>query len=80
MKPIYLRPDGTQLYLWVIYFNPKDYPGEHVARRHGSSTGPDMDAVIRAPLERLRFYFDFHKFIKLERSDHDDPCIVETWV
>lgn len=70
------------LNLWTIYDKPADYPLGFAARRfeiqggHAVATldaryGPDLDSV------RRQIPGDLYR---IERSDGDDPCIVETWL
>jgi hypothetical protein len=76
-------PGDDFLPLWVIYWNPSDFPGKHVVRRH--LAGPDHNVPDRTPtavvdtLEEARAAIPTNT-INLRRFPNDDPCIVEVWV
>lgn len=70
--------------MWVVYSEPKDFPGEFVARRHvitGENQGrADPEIWARAKtLEALRAQLPLG-LVCLGRDQSDDTCIVETWV
>ena len=70
------------LYMWVIYDHPADHPDSYVVRRwRVSSNGPipDQECRLATSLPEARRYIPNH-LAMLERSDGDDPSIVETWV
>jgi hypothetical protein len=70
------------LSLWTIYERPLDHPDGFIARRFESSKhgdGPTEDTVI-GDLEHIREIFARAGLFKIQRSDADEPQIVETWV
>lgn len=76
-----MRSMGLDLY--VVYRNPREFPGQFVIRRQtadrGSVTidpqptavGPTLDAVLSMLPPGLT---------RLERDPNDDPCVVEVWL
>lgn len=70
----------NELVMWVIYWNTKDFPGEHVARLHSSKTGASPDQLVRGTIEELRERFDSQGLVNIGRYQQDDPCIVEAWI
>lgn len=71
--------------LYVIYENPKDYPGKFVVRRWACSAGgavPDQAPVaVVGTIEAARgALHDQMAFNRLRRSSDDDPVIREIWV
>ena len=73
---------------FTIYENPSDRPGHYVLR--GWSVGPTGDVVherfaISMPigpkaLAALRQGMVEQGFVRIPRSDDDEPQILETWV
>lgn len=64
--------------IWVIYRHHRDFPAHYVARCWHMDTltekyliGRDLDAVRDLLPEGL---------VQLDRSDKDDPTIVEVWL
>lgn len=80
-----LKSEGprTSLSLWVIYYNPSDYPGAYVVReqwvREGKITRakqcvavPTLDEARKAIPLRMHLY-------RIPAGPGDDPVVVETW-
>ena len=70
------------LVIWVITENPKDYPGEFVARPTVVAKGQQYVGftIIRAKtLAEVRAKLP-PGLICLTRHPTDDPVIVETWM
>lgn len=73
--------DGKQLTMWTIYDNPKEFPGQTIARlwyalpKHGPT-----DQVIVAELDDLRARFASEGLVNIGRSPNDDTAIVEVWM
>lgn len=77
--------DGRPLTIWTIYRSPKDLPGvEFMARKWEIRAGvPDpvaTDQTITASLTELRTRFFAAGLHRLDRSEGDDPVIVECWL
>ena len=71
-----------KLPIWTVYFNPKDFPGRHVARR--SEVGPEgalaTDDILLGEIDDIRLAFAKCGLVKMTRSPGDDPVIVECWI
>lgn len=77
-----MKPDD-KLVMWTVYDKPADYRQGFVARRYeiradgqahamlDAHYGPSL-AAVRAKLPG--------GLVRIERSDTDDPVIVETWL
>lgn len=67
--------------MWVIYENPRDFPGKWVVRRW-VGLAPDKDAAAVADsLESARSAVPGIAFRdRIERMPGDDPAIVEVWL
>jgi len=67
---------------YVIYNNPRDYPGKYVMRRWDIRAG-EMIATdnmeLAETLEEIRGKVPPGLYC-LERFEDDDPCIVEVWL
>ena len=74
---------GVIMDLYVIFFNPSDFPGKYVARRQ--SVGPggkitkDPRPFMVGTLELVRAALP-PELTRLNRDPNDDPCIFEVWV
>jgi hypothetical protein len=81
-RPVLIEPDAA-LQMFVIYERPSDFPEHFVLRRwvvvkpgeaHASLSAKFFDTLEEArdavPPGRIR----------TERTKHDDPTIVETWI
>lgn len=69
--------------LWVIYDNPLDFPGQHVARRHvvrvdGFPEATD-DHHVADTLDAIRALLP-EGLTRIPRFADDEPQIVETWL
>lgn len=76
-------PTGV-LKMWVIYWNPIEYPGKAVARRWIAGPkipviDPDSKPLIGRTVEELRGLMPVGLY-RMERSPGDDPSIVEVWM
>ena len=64
--------------MFVVYFNPQDFPGKYVVRRH-VGTRPDAEPLIVCDsLHQARSAIPADT--RLDRSPDDDPVIVEVWL
>jgi hypothetical protein len=76
----------SKLEMFVVYENPRDFPGKFVVRRWEISGGGTSSvqvacrhACVCDTLEEAREPFpDF--LVCLTRHPDDDPCIVEVWL
>lgn len=86
LLPINLRAAarGLALPMWVVYDRPSDYPEAVVLRLW--ETLPEPTATEHAiPLEperlaEMREALADAGYIKLLRTEEDDPAIMETWL
>jgi hypothetical protein len=70
--------------MWTIYHSPKDFPGRYVARLWlvggGSPEPKPTDRFVTSnSLDGVRAMLP-PGLTCLQRSDDDDPVIVETWL
>lgn len=73
--------DWKRLPMWVVYDNPKDYPGQIIARLwYTIPIARATDIFLSATLPTIRAALSSHGFVKTERADLDDPCIMEVWL
>lgn len=73
--------DRNRLPMWVVYNNPKDYPGHYVARLwYSIPTAEPTATVFQAPLQTIRAALSSHGYIQTARTLMDDPCIEEVWL
>lgn len=78
--------EEDRLWIYVVYFNPKDFPGEYVIR--GQSPNPDgtieaeARCIVASSLEVARKMLHQIRpgLVLLARHPEDDPVIVETWI
>ena len=71
----------AEIEMWVIYFNPADYPGRFVVRRHSVFDGeahPSQHCILADDLDHARDYVPGN-CINLGRLQGDDPAIFEVW-
>lgn len=79
-----LLTDQNDLVIWTVYWSPKDYPGEYVARAH--VVGRHKNGVTATEfIKRGQTLKDIHDQLPLglicfPRSPDDDPVIVESWM
>lgn len=69
--------------IYVVYFNPSDFPGRYVRRIQCTEKGhilysPTLFAN-EATLDALRDKIPMD-CVRLDRHPEDDPVIVETWI
>ncbi len=73
-----------QLEFWTVYDNPKDFPGQFVARRFEVSGGqepqPTKDALLGKTFKDIEEHFSKQGFTWLGRNRGDDPVIVGTYM
>jgi hypothetical protein len=74
--------DDTELVLWVVYDHPSDYPEDWVARQHviGIAGSQPTDRTMIGSLESIRAALRRSGFVQIDRSETDDPVIVESWL
>lgn len=73
------------LTVWVIYFNPRDYPGKYVLRGQDVLPGqsePVMQSgcLVRDTLDEARAPVRERGLYRMHRHPLDEPTIVETWI
>jgi hypothetical protein len=72
----------SELAMYTIYRNPRDYPGRFVVRRSLVGTEICKDAeplIVCDSLEEARDAIP-GELVCITRSIEDDPVIVETWL
>lgn len=74
----------TELWMYVVYAWPKDYPNKFVMRRWiiGKTPGvPELDDefYLGDTLDEVRAQVPRH-CVRLERDPKDEPQIVECWI
>lgn len=73
-----------QLEFWTVYDNPKDFPGQFVARRFEVSSDqepqPTKDALLGKSFADLEEHFSKQGFTWLPRNSGDDPVIVGVYM
>jgi hypothetical protein len=71
------------LTIWVIYKNPRDFPGKWVLRGQDAISGggvqPHETARFADTLEGVRAHLP-PGLVLLSRHPDDDPAIYETWI
>jgi hypothetical protein len=75
-----------RLWIHVIYFNPKDYPGKYVVRRQS----PNEDGTILIDkkctvtstlgLARVALHSACPGLFRIDRHPEDAAVIVESWI
>jgi hypothetical protein len=70
---------------WVVYENPKDYPGHFVVRMHvvlpdGSMRAEAVPRAVEKSLYEARMKSVPGWAVRIDRESSDDPVIVETWI
>lgn len=74
---------ASTLEMYVVYQRPRDYPEKFVVRRWAVGDGPEPRATdfftLHETLEEARESIPSW-LIRFNRSDHDDPCIVESYI
>ena len=69
--------------MYVVYVNPRDFPGKVVVRRWGiDADGPAAEDEPMAVTNSLNEARDAlpDGLIKIRRSPNDDPVIAEVWI
>lgn len=69
--------------MYVVYVNPRDFPGKVVVRRWGiDADGPAPEskefAVVDSIIEAREALPE--GLFKIRRSPNDDPVIAEVWI
>jgi hypothetical protein len=71
------------LTIWVIYKNPRDFPGKWVLRAQdaipGGEVRPHADCMVCETLEQARECVP-PGLVMLTRDPNDNPAIHETWI
>lgn len=73
------------LTVWVIYFNPLDYPGKYVLRGQDVVPGRTEPVIqsgclVRDTLEEARAPLVRRGLYRMDRHPSDDPTIVESYI
>lgn len=80
--------EATGIMFYVVYFNTRDFPGQHVVRRQfvaEGSTQPQIEAriwfegLVGGSLAAARASLP-QGLTHLPRQRRDDPTIVEVWM
>lgn len=66
------------LILWVVYFNPSDFPGKWVVRKWILDQ-PTHEHFLADSLEGIRSAIPKGLY-RIEREPGDDAVIIETWL
>lgn len=70
--------------IWTIYYDPRDYPGKYVTRRHdifrdNRPPQASREHYVGNTLDEVRARIPLG-LVRLLRSEGDEPQIVECWV
>jgi|SRR5277367_5300502 len=70
--------------MWTVYYDPRDFPGKYVARRHDifrdkKESRPSSQYFVADSLDEIRALIPYGMAC-LTRSEEDDARIVETWI
>ncbi len=68
--------------IFTIYFSPKDFPGKYVVRLFDADK-PLRLIAVKDTLDQARATIPQEPpfgFLRVDRSEKDDPVIVETWL
>lgn len=73
---------ANELFTYVVYFNPSDFPGRYVMRGFACVDGeatPSAIAISGETIEKVRAHIPegLHRMV---RMPDDDPTIVEVWI
>lgn len=87
-KTAYRNNDASaSVGLWVVYMNPRDYPGKFVVRGWKQSPGGSMHpnqlpSAVSSSLKQARSLVGLSKatHTRFDRHPTDDPAILEVWV
>lgn len=70
------------LQIWTIFFSPRDFPDEWVARKFIFGA-PTKDIIRAESLDELRKLIqknsDYER-VKIPRSENDHPSVIESWI
>lgn len=76
--------DDAVLYMWTIYDHPRDMPNKFIARRwaivRGQDPKPTAHYFAADELDAVRAFLISKHLTRIDRSEYDDPVIVETWL
>jgi hypothetical protein len=70
------------LEIWTVYRNPKDYPGQFVARKcFATAPKPTVttDMFVADSLDEIHALLP-RGLMRIPRYEADDPAIVEVWL
>jgi len=74
----------AELYMWVIYERPSDFPDAWVVRKWRTGPGGRLEVALTCntfdSLERARAEGVPAGTVRIHRGPNDDPVIVETWL
>lgn len=70
--------NNDELPMWVIYFNPSDYPDKYIARKW-IFDNPTNEILIADSITAIRNMLP-RGLYRIPSSTYDDPVIVETWI
>lgn len=73
-----IKPINKKLDLWIIYFNPSDFPDKYVVRKWILDKPTDI-MFTADTLDEIRKFVP-EGLVNIGRQQYDDPVIVETWV
>jgi hypothetical protein len=69
--------------MWVVYWNPRDYPGRYVVRRQWVSRGDvykeDYPKIVTKFLSEARDVIP-DGLVNIGRMPEDDDVILEVWL
>jgi hypothetical protein len=72
------------IFIYVVYDHPSDYPYSYVLKRFTTFTGTpiqDTSFIIKSDsLVPIREYVQKKSLTRLERHPKDDPVILECWI
>lgn len=69
----------SDLLIWVVYDHPADLPDYYVARLWIGERASEV-ALLSPNLMALREVLTAKGLVHLDRTDADDPAILETWL
>ena len=73
---------ANELFTYVVYFNPSDFPGRYVMRGFVNVDGEakaNAIAISGETIEKVRAHIPKGLY-RMERMPGDDPAIVEVWI
>lgn len=75
--------DQQALDMWIVYDHPRDWPEYFIARRWSVGKGgmrAHGDLLMHKEIATLRHELQHRGLYRLERSEEDDPVIMEVWL